>query len=163
MHSNCFCSCSFEREIIKIGRSSHKMYSNKILNFQESMTSLNAYTKKSGNLLKAPHAIMSSPKYVTNTSFWEGANIYKDTADHQCCILTLDRAGCYGRGVTTAHSSFQLSVFSRVFNMQSWSPRMPAGGQVASWRRSVQNVSSKKKRRAVLNECGTAWLRRRAK
>ena len=31
--SNCCCSCSFEPEIIKIGQSSHKMYSNNILNF----------------------------------------------------------------------------------------------------------------------------------
>ena len=37
MYSNCCCSCSFEAEIIKIGQSSHKMYSNKILNFQESV------------------------------------------------------------------------------------------------------------------------------
>ena len=43
--------CSFEPEIIKIGQSSHKMYSNIILNFQESTTILNACTKKSGNLL----------------------------------------------------------------------------------------------------------------
>ena len=41
-----YCSCSFEPEIIKIGQSSHKMYSNSILNFQESMTILNACTKK---------------------------------------------------------------------------------------------------------------------
>ena len=33
-------------EIIKIGQSSHKIYSNNILNFQESTTILNAYTKK---------------------------------------------------------------------------------------------------------------------
>ena len=46
MYSNSCCSCSFEREIIKIGQSSHKMYSNKILNFQESTTILNAHTKK---------------------------------------------------------------------------------------------------------------------
>ena len=26
VYSNCCCSCSFEREIIKIGQSSHKMY-----------------------------------------------------------------------------------------------------------------------------------------
>ena len=45
MYSNCCCSCSFEPEIIKVGQSSHKMYSNKILNFQESMTILNARTK----------------------------------------------------------------------------------------------------------------------
>ena len=46
--------CSFEREIIKTGQSSHKMYSNNILNFEESTTSLNAYTKKSGNLSYVP-------------------------------------------------------------------------------------------------------------
>ena len=34
--SNCCCICLFEPEIIKIGQSSHKMYSNNIVNFQES-------------------------------------------------------------------------------------------------------------------------------
>ena len=43
-----------EPEIVRIGQSSHKMYSNNILNFQESMTILNACTKKSGNLLNVP-------------------------------------------------------------------------------------------------------------
>ena len=38
VYSDCCCSCSFEPEIIKIGLSSHKMYSNKTLNFQESTT-----------------------------------------------------------------------------------------------------------------------------
>ena len=47
------CSCWFEAEIIKIGQSSQKMYSNDIVNFQESTTILNACTKKSGNLLNA--------------------------------------------------------------------------------------------------------------
>ena len=53
VYSNCCCSCWFEAEIIKIGQSSHKMYSNNIVNFQEYKTILNACTKKSGNLLKA--------------------------------------------------------------------------------------------------------------
>ena len=53
LYSNSCCSCWFEAEILKIGQSSHKMYSNNILNFQESMTILNACTKKFGNLLKA--------------------------------------------------------------------------------------------------------------
>ena len=61
VYSNSSCNCSLEPKIIKIGQSSLwwpifmiKMYSNKILNFQESTTILNACTKKSGNLLKAP-------------------------------------------------------------------------------------------------------------
>ena len=33
------------------------MYSNNVLNFQESTTILNACTKKSGNLLKAPRKL----------------------------------------------------------------------------------------------------------
>ena len=59
MYSNSYCSCSFEPEIIKIGQSSHTMYSNNILNFQESTTILNACTKKPGNLLNAPCMIDS--------------------------------------------------------------------------------------------------------
>ena len=38
VYSNSWCSSSFEPGIIKISQSSHKMYSNKILNFQESTT-----------------------------------------------------------------------------------------------------------------------------
>ena len=64
MYSNCCCNCSFEAEIIKIGQSSHKMYSNKILNFQESTTILNACTKKSGNLLNAPRISISIYIYI---------------------------------------------------------------------------------------------------
>ena len=52
--SNCFYSCSFKPEMIKIGQSSQKIYRNNILNFQESKLILNACTKKSGNFWKAP-------------------------------------------------------------------------------------------------------------
>ena len=47
VYSNCCCSCLFEHEIVKICQSSHTMYSNNILNFQESLTILNACIKKS--------------------------------------------------------------------------------------------------------------------
>ena len=60
VYSNCCCSCFFEAEIIKIGQSSHKIYSNNILKFQESTTILNDCTKKSGNLLNAPHILSES-------------------------------------------------------------------------------------------------------
>ena len=52
MYSNCCCSCSFEPEIIKIDQLSHKMYSNNIVNFEESPTILNAYTKKVWKLIE---------------------------------------------------------------------------------------------------------------
>ena len=51
-YSNSCCSCWFEPEILKIGQSSHKMYSNKILNFQESTTILNVCTKKVRKLIE---------------------------------------------------------------------------------------------------------------
>ncbi len=54
MYSNCYCSCSFEPEVIEIGQSSHKMYSNNILNYQESTTILNAHTKKGWKLIVCP-------------------------------------------------------------------------------------------------------------
>ena len=57
VYSNCCCSCSFEAEIIKIGQSCHKMYSNKILNFQESTTILNACTKKVWRLIECTTCI----------------------------------------------------------------------------------------------------------
>ena len=70
VYSSCCCSCSFEPEIINIGQSSHKMYSNNIVNFQESMTILNAYTKKSGNLLKAARILcfFNNPRILNG---WE--------------------------------------------------------------------------------------------
>ena len=46
VYSNSCCSFSFEPEIIKIGKSSHKMYCNNILHFQESTTILKAHAKK---------------------------------------------------------------------------------------------------------------------
>ena len=54
VYSNSCCSCSFEPEIIKIGRSTHKVYSNKILNYPETTPILNACIKKSGNWLNVP-------------------------------------------------------------------------------------------------------------
>ena len=45
VYSNYCCSCSIKPEIIKFGQPSHKMYSNNILNVQESTTILNTCTK----------------------------------------------------------------------------------------------------------------------
>ena len=53
VYSNSCCSCSFEREIIKIGQSSHKTNSNNMVNFQESTTILNkCLYKKVWNLIE---------------------------------------------------------------------------------------------------------------
>ena len=52
LYFNSCCSWWFEPEITKIGQSSHKMYSKNIVNFQESMTILNAYTKKVWKLVE---------------------------------------------------------------------------------------------------------------
>ena len=70
VYSNCCCSCLFELKIIKIGQSSHKMYSNNVVNFQESTTKLNASTKKGGNLLKAPHLSFEAFLYNSYIVIW---------------------------------------------------------------------------------------------
>ena len=57
VYSNCCCRCSFEAEIIKIGQSSHKMYSNNIVNFQESTTILDSCTKKVWKLCTSPQLL----------------------------------------------------------------------------------------------------------
>ena len=72
VYSNCCCSCSFKPEIIKIGQSCHKMYSNNILNFQESTTTLNACTKEVWKLIKCTTYdpdFFSHREYVWNESY----------------------------------------------------------------------------------------------
>ena len=75
VYSNCCCSCSFQREIIKIGQSSHKVYSNNILYFQESMTILNAYKKKVWKLIVCttnahPRICPGAWNTLTPMGFW---------------------------------------------------------------------------------------------
>ena len=63
VYSNCCCSCSFEPDIIKIGQSSHKMYSNNIGNFQESTRIFNA-CKKIWNFIECTTYLYIFFKYV---------------------------------------------------------------------------------------------------
>ena len=65
MHSISCCSSSFESEIIKIGQSPHKIYSNNILNFQESTTIVKACTKMYGSLLEAPRIYIYIYIYIS--------------------------------------------------------------------------------------------------
>ena len=62
VYSNCCFSCSFEPEIIKIGQSSHKMYSNNIVNFQESTTIIKCLYKKRLETYWIPHIYI----YITS-------------------------------------------------------------------------------------------------
>ena len=87
VYSNCCCSCSFEAEIIKIGLLSCTMYSNTILNFQESITILNACTKKkSGNLLKAPLMFFKLYIIFYLWYFW-WCSLYSEYANDDVQIL----------------------------------------------------------------------------
>ena len=55
VYSNSCCGCLFEHEMIKIGQSYHKMYSNNIVNFQESPSILNGCTKEVWKLIEGPY------------------------------------------------------------------------------------------------------------
>ena len=79
VYSNCCCSCSFEPELIKIGQSSHKMYSNNIL---KSLRQYKCLYKKSGNLLNAQriladcHYNLHVPQNVSGPHGW-GSRIHR--------------------------------------------------------------------------------------
>ena len=78
VYSNCCCSCSFEPKILKIGLSSHKMYSNNTLDFQESTTILNACTKKSGNLSYVPRICIISLSFIYTLNGYQVFNSLED-------------------------------------------------------------------------------------
>ena len=90
VYSNCCRSCLFELEIIRIGQSSHKMYRNKIVNFQESTTILNACTKMSGNLLNAPHRLAWN-----KTEFINASSLNKYEKFDYCCNVIRIWYGTY--------------------------------------------------------------------
>ena len=87
VYSNFCCWCSFEAEIIEIGQSSQKMYSNNILNFQKSTIILNACIKKSVNLLNAPRIYIYIYIYIYIMKQW---NINKRTIQDQITLKKLD-------------------------------------------------------------------------
>ena len=69
VYSNCCCSCSFKPEIIKISQSSLEMYRNNIVNFQESMTILDACTKKVWKHIECP-TYDSKLQLLVKFQFW---------------------------------------------------------------------------------------------
>ena len=94
VYSNSCCSCSFELDIIKIGLSSHKMYSNNIVNFQESTTILNTCTKNSGNLLNAPRIC------IYTRGVWKVMGL-------RCAVWAMDERGISG-------TCYHLSYLGRI-------------------------------------------------
>ena len=79
VYSNCWCSCLFKPEIIKIGRLSHKIYSNNILNVQESTPILNACTKKVWKLIEFTtytHTHTHTQTYIFRLELVDEVTIY---------------------------------------------------------------------------------------
>ena len=89
VYSNSCCRYSFKPEIIKIGLSSHKMYSNNILNFQESTPILNVCTKKSGNLLNAPHIYKTSRNVEEISIWWANLDFRLTIEHHYSCNINM--------------------------------------------------------------------------
>ena len=99
VYSNCCCRCLFEAEIIKIGQSSHKKYSNNILNFQESTTILNTCTKKVWKLIECttysrcvsvcvhPENIEASRKLLSFYRLWSYGNFIEIRKFNLSCRL----------------------------------------------------------------------------
>ena len=82
VYSNSYYSCSFEPEIVTIGQSFHKMYSNYILNFQESTTILNAHTKKVWKLIEyTTYHCLCVPPFSHRSSEEGGCKVRRDSRD----------------------------------------------------------------------------------
>ena len=115
VYSNFCCSSSFELEIKKNGQSSHNIYSNNILNFQESTTILNAHTKKSGNLLNEPRIYLSFQHLISVC----GPSIVSSCIRKSLCIkYVFWRLSCMQ--VRLRHSINTNSNFLRVFINGAW-------------------------------------------
>ena len=136
VYSNCCCSCSFEAEIIKISQSSHKTYSNQILNFQKSRTILIARTKKVWKLIVCTvymlansfHAFLSFRALVlvgyfllhleavfTSARFFLTANVSDGTLCLALCLVGMHSAAASKWALMKfSYSSFGVcvSVFS---------------------------------------------------
>ena len=70
------------------------MYSNKILNFQDSTAILNACTKKSGNLLNTPHSLFNAKSifihinsFISNNSVWHTKAVPFQTIQGSVLVL----------------------------------------------------------------------------
>ena len=68
VYSNCYCSCSFEPKIIKIGLSSHKMYSNNMVNCSRLCDNSKCLYKMYGILLNTPRGYIYIYIYIYSLS-----------------------------------------------------------------------------------------------
>ena len=131
VYSNSCCSCSFEAEIIKLGQSFYKMYSNHIVNFQESMTISNAYRKKVWKLIICPTYVyiyiyiyiyiciyiciyiymfinlMQMKNYKSRLSFKKNSQVDRNKSEHDKC----DRAVHLCCSFQTQHRMVQFTSF----------------------------------------------------
>ena len=116
VYSNCCCSCSFKSEIIKISQSSHKMYSNNIVNFQESTIILNAHTKKLWKLIVCPSYVTLLLRYMNWSSNFSGFEFNKKLAP--LCIkrmnLNLRRDQCFMLYAACSRLSSRYSAWTDV-------------------------------------------------
>ena len=86
VYSNCCCSCSFKTEIMKFCQSSHRMYINNILNFQESSPILNACAKKSLESYWMHHVYVLSMSICIYILLYLYMCIYMYIYEHICHI-----------------------------------------------------------------------------
>ena len=108
VYSDCCCSCWFKPEIIKIDQSSHKMYCNNMLNFQESTPILNGCTINVWKLIEAT-------AYLSNCStirqMWHKVNSSVDISDVDGSLLGLTTLSSLTRPTLRKLLGFYLSIF----------------------------------------------------
>ena len=137
VNSNCCCSCSLESEIIKIGQSSHKIYSNNILNFQVSTTILNARRKRKlivFTLNRDPHGTTTPGHSAPGSNGDETVPPYSPKLQHYW-NLTIELFS-----VITGHSLVGYHPLQRCSRC-SLQPQ-PTGQYIVKWKNSFISDNS---------------------
>ena len=119
VYSNCYWSCSFEAEIIKIGQSSPNMYSNNILTFQESTIIVNACIKKSGNLLNTPCIFQLETFLILPFFFFYLGVVFTEELPRQYLLYYSLLAGVCNRGEESYRFQFADWYQQKIFSFYS--------------------------------------------
>ena len=128
--------------MIKIGQSSHKMYSNNILNFQESMTILNACIKKKSLETYRMHLVSFLSViilWVFVTFYSQGSLVEGQDVESSCHLLLLTRYFGLSLSLCTCLVFFIHYAFSTQGSLVK--------GKVSEWR-GILVVNSR-------SHCGT--------
>ena len=117
---SCCCSCSFKPEIIKFSQSSHKRYSNNIVNFQESTTISKCLYKNVWKLIECtPYHYVQMEKVfprqfekkrIWSFTKWNEISENLDSCKHSSSTKNGSQFGCHSKFMACVARKFLLKI-----------------------------------------------------